>query len=82
MKDEKEDVISMMSCKAILLAALIFFIPQGLAAQMDEAASDELVVFAAASLTGAFGEIGDIYETGRIWTWPSTSTALRLCELR
>jgi len=62
MKDEKEEVVSMMSCKTILLATLIFFIPQGIAAQMDEAASDEIVVFAAASLTGAFGEIGDIYE--------------------
>ena len=62
MKDEKEEVVSMMSCKTILLVALIFFIPQGIAAQMDETASDEIVVFAAASLTGAFGEIGDIYE--------------------
>ncbi|HPT19808.1 MAG TPA: molybdate ABC transporter substrate-binding protein [Methanothrix sp.] len=44
----------------ILLAALLLAAPAGLAAQTDEA-SDEIVVFAAASLTGAFGEIGGIY---------------------
>ena len=54
----------MMNCtmSALLLAALLCAAPACLGVQTDESAADELVVFAAASLTGAFGEIGGIYE--------------------
>ncbi len=45
-----------------LLVAFLFMAPLALAEQTDDQTTDELVVFAAASLTGAFSEIGQIYE--------------------